>query len=333
MKKIIFCILVLINTVAAFSNGKKDPYWISNPYDGYSTDKYIVACGSGTTNDDATKKAFSEVGSVLKQDINAQEYVNQSFSSDGKNLSTYLASITTNTNISDISGLSIKDKYKAKDGTYYVRAVLDKTTAGKYYSLLITKNAMEIDTLISESEKYFSTFTACKFLLSAYKIATENDYYLDLLSVIKPESKKVLSYGNTSKVVAKLEDAFKNITIAINVSGDNSDRIYNAIASVVNSYEITSLPVEKMSDNTKYLITADISFQDVETPEDSDIFFTRYNLACSLTEVSTGKNLLTYTKNKRQGKLSRIEAQQSALRAAEKVISEELSKEFGNLLK
>ena len=106
MKKIIFCILVLINTVAAFSNGKKDPYWISNPYDGYSTDKYIVACGSGTTNDDATKKAFSEVGSVLKQDINAQEYVNQSFSSDGKNLSTYLASITTNTNISDISGLS-----------------------------------------------------------------------------------------------------------------------------------------------------------------------------------------------------------------------------------
>ena len=87
MKKIIFCVLILINTVSAFSSGKKDPYWISNPYDGYSADKFIVACGSGTTNDDATKKAISEVSSVLKQDINAQEYVNQSFSSDGKNLS------------------------------------------------------------------------------------------------------------------------------------------------------------------------------------------------------------------------------------------------------
>lgn len=333
MKKIIFCVLILINTVSAFSSGKKDPYWISNPYDGYSADKFIVACGSGTTNDDATKKAISEVSSVLKQDINAQEYVNQSFSSDGKNLSTYLANITTNTNVSDISGLSIKDKYKSKDGTYYVRAVLDKTTAGKYYSLLITKNAMEIDTLISESEKYLSTFTACKFLLNAYKIAKENDYYLDLLSVIKPESRKMLSYGNTSNVVAKLENAFKSITIAINVSGDDSQRIYNAIASVVNSYGITSLPVEKITDNTKYLITADISFEDIEKPSDSDIFFTRYILACSLTEVDTEKDLLTYTKNARQGKLSRREAQQSAIRAAEKIISEELSKKFGDLLK
>ena len=333
MKKIIFCVLILINTVSAFSSGKKDPYWISNPYDGYSADKFIVACASGTTNDDATKKAISEVSSVLKQDINAQEYVNQSFSSDGKNLSTYLANITTNTNVSDISGLSIKDKYKSKDGTYYVRAVLDKTTAGKYYSLLITKNAMEIDTLISESEKYISTFTACKFLLNAYKIAKENDYYLDLLSVIKPESRKMLSYGNTSNVVAKLENAFKSITIAINVSGDDSQRIYNAIASVVNSYGITSLPVEKITDNTKYLITADISFEDIEKPLDSDIFFTRYILACSLTEVDTEKDLLTYTKNARQGKLSRREAQQSAIRAAEKVISEELSKKFGDLLK
>lgn len=333
MKKIIFCVLILINTVSAFSSGKKDPYWISNPYDGYSADKFIVACASGTTNDDATKKAISEVSSVLKQDINAQEYVNQSFSSDGKNLSTYLANITTNTNVSDISGLSIKDKYKSKDGTYYVRAVLDKTTAGKYYSLLITKNAMEIDTLISESEKYLSTFTACKFLLNAYKIAKENDYYLDLLSVIKPESRKMLSYGNTSNVVAKLENAFKSITIAINVSGDDSQRIYNAIASVVNSYGITSLPVEKITDNTKYLITADISFEDIEKPLDSDIFFTRYILACSLTEVDTEKDLLTYTKNARQGKLSRREAQQSAIRAAEKVISEELSKKFGDLLK
>ena len=333
MKKIIFCVLILINTVSAFSSGKKDPYWISNPYDGYSADKFIVACGSGTTNDDATKKAISEVSSVLKQDINAQEYVNQSFSSDGKNLSTYLANITTNTNVSDISGLSIKDKYKSKDGTYYVRAVLDKTTAGKYYSLLITKNAMEIDTLISESEKYISTFTACKFLLNAYKIAKENDYYLDLLSVIKPESRKMLSYGNTSNVVAKLENAFKSITIAINVSGDDSQRIYNAIASVVNSYGITSLPVEKITDNTKYLITADFSFEDIEKPLDSDIFFTRYILACSLTEVDTEKDLLTYTKNARQGKLSRREAQQSAIRAAEKVISEELSKKFGDLLK
>lgn len=333
MKKIIFCVLILINTVSAFSSGKKDPYWISNPYEGYSEDKFIVACASGTTNDDATKKAISEVSSVLKQDINAQEYVNQSFSSDGKNLSTYLANITTNTNVSDISGLSIKDKYKSKDGTYYVRAVLDKTTAGKYYSLLITKNAMEIDTLISESEKYLSTFTACKFLLNAYKIAKENDYYLDLLSVIKPESRKMLSYGNTSNVVAKLENAFKSITIAINVSGDDSQRIYNAIASVVNSYGITSLPVEKITDNTKYLITADISFEDIEKPLDSDIFFTRYILACSLTEVDTEKDLLTYTKNARQGKLSRREAQQSAIRAAEKVISEELSKKFGDLLK
>lgn len=333
MKKIIFCVLILINTVSVFSSGKKDPYWISNPYDGYNADKFIVACGSGTTNDDATKKAISEVSSVLKQDINAQEYVNQSFSSDGKNLSTYLANITTNTNVSDISGLSIKDKYKSKDGTYYVRAVLDKTTAGKYYSLLITKNTMEIDTLISESEKYLSTFTACKFLLNAYKIAKENDYYLDLLSVIKPESRKMLSYGNTSNVVAKLENAFKSITIAINVSGDDSQRIYNAIASVVNSYGITSLPVEKITDNTKYLITADISFEDIEKPLDSDIFFTRYILACSLTEVDTEKDLLTYTKNARQGKLSRREAQQSAIRAAEKVISEELSKKFGDLLK
>ena len=333
MKKLILFILILLNTVAAFPKGKKDPVWITNPYDGYDSEKYVAACGSGLTSDDAAKKAFSEVSSILKQDIESQEYVNQSFSSDGKNLSTYLTNITTKTNISDISGLSIKDKYKAKDGTHYARAVLDKTDAGKYYSLLITKNSMEIDTLISESKKYESTFTACKFLLNAYKIATNNDYYLDLLSVIKPESRKVLSYGSTSKIVAELENSFKNITIAINVSGDNQARIYNAISSVINGYGITSIPVEKITNDIKYLITADYSYQDIEKPADSDIYFTRYNLSCALTEVSTSKDLLTYSKNARIGKLSRKEAQQSALRAAEKVISEELSYKIGELIK
>ena len=185
----------------------------------------------------------------------------------------------------------------------------------------------------SESKKYESTFTACKFLLNAYKIATNNDYYLDLLSVIKPESRKVLSYGSTSKIVAELENSFKNITIAINVSGDNQARIYNAISSVINGYGITSIPVEKITNDIKYLITADYSYQDIEKPADSDIYFTRYNLSCALTEVSTSKDLLTYSKNARIGKLSRKEAQQSALRAAEKVISEELSYKIGELIK
>lgn len=329
MKKIITFFVLSLITSSVFA--KKVPEWINNAYQGYDESKYICAVGSGLKTEDADKKALADVASVLIQDINSVEVVQQTASSDGKDLSSYLANITTNSDVKNISGLSIKDRYKDKKTGFYSRAILDKNAASKNYSLLLNKNIFEIETLIEEAAKRKGSFDECKNLVKAYRIAKENDYYNSLLTVLKPSAHHVFSYGSSGEVAAKIQNAFGNIVIAINVAGDIDDRVASAAASTMSNFGFSTKFAVSISEDVPYVFMVNVSFEDIDNSNDLNIYFTRCVISCILTEKSTGKDILTYSSNSRQGKLSRKEAQQSALRAAEKLIAEDFSVKFQSL--
>ena len=331
MKKTILLLCALfICSQFIFAKKSKQPVWISNPYDGYEESKYIAASAGGKTIEDADKKAITSAAAIVIQDINAEESVTQNDSGDGTNLTSYLANIRTNSKLKDLSGMSIKDRWTAKDGTVYSRAVLDKTTAARHYSVLLNKNSMEIETLIEESEKNLVSFDSCKLLIKAYSLAEENDYYAGLLSVLQPSAHHIFSYGSPAAIESKLRAALSKITVAVNVSGDTDNRLAAAASSVITGFGIGTENFTQAAD-AAYTLGINALYEDLEKSGSSDIYFTRSIVNCSLIENTSGKEILSVSSNSRQGKLSRKEAVQSALRSAERSITEDFANKFGEL--
>lgn len=328
-KYLIFALFIILLPIHA----KKNPDWILNPYKNFDSSKYIAEVGSASSIEEATNIAYSSISAVLKQDIDATEVVTQSDVSNGKTLTTYLTNVKTNTSIQNISGLSVKEKYfDKKQKKYYVLAVLNKSNAAKYYSLLISKNSIEVDTLIESSKQQKGTFDAPKYLIKAYKIACENDEYLDLLNTLKPDSKKILSYGNKYELLSLINNSLSDINIFIEKKENSysNSTIENAIGKAINNFGINYSYSE--SDKNNYSISYDIKFEEVNKNESLEIYFTRYILSITLTDNINNSKILTYTKNARIGKLSKAESEKAALRAAEKIIQEEFLNKLQALL-
>lgn len=331
MKKTILLLCALfICSQFIFAKKSKQPVWISNPYDGYEESKYIAASAGGKTTDDADKKAVISVAANVIQDINAEESVVQNDSGDGKNLTSYLANIRTNSKLKDLSGMSVKNRWTAKDGTVYSRAVLDKNAAARYYSLLLNKNSIEIETLIEDGEKTSAPFDTCKLLVKAYSLAEQNDYYAGLLSVLQPSAHRIFSYGSPSAIESKLRAVLSKITVAVKVSGDTDGRLAAAASSVITGFGIGTENFTQAAD-AAYTLGINALYEDLEKSDSSDIYFTRSIVNCSLIENTSDKEILSVSSNSRQGKLSRKEAVQSAVRSAERSITEDFANKFGEL--
>ena len=242
--------------------------------------------------------------------------------------------------LKDISGMAIKDRWTAKDKTVYARAVLDKTAAARHYSLLLNENSIEIDTLLNETDsqkekergtgKNAASFASCRLLVKAFTLAQENAYYLRLLSVLQPAARHVLPYGNPAAVEAKLRDALSAITIKVHVTGDTDGRLAAAVRTVITGFGIGTAAQSRV-ENAAYTLSVNAVYEDLDKREETDIYFTRSIVTCTLTENASGKEILSVSENARQGKLSRKEAQQSAVRSAERSIAEAFAQKFGGL--
>lgn len=329
-----------VSLIPLFAKGGRQPAWISNPYAGYDESKFIAAAAGARTADAADKKALLAAAANIVQDISAEESVTNSDSSAGANLTSYLSDIRTKSMLKDISGMAIKDRWTAKDKTVYARAVLDKTAAARHYSLLLNENSIEIDTLLDETEsqkekakgaeKKAVTFDYCRLLVKAYALAQENAYYLRLLSVLQPAAHHVLAYGSPAAVEAKLRDALSTITVKVHVTGDTDGRLAAAARTVITGFGIGTAAQSGM-ENAAYTLLVNAVYEDLDKRAESDIYFTRSIVTCTLTENASGKEILAISENMRQGKLSRKEAQQSAVLSAERSIAEAFAQKFGGL--
>lgn len=319
MKKLIFILTVILSASCVFA--KKVPAWIDNPYASYKSTAYICAVGSAKRSDDADAKALSDVAAVLRRDVNSVTNAQQFMSSEGENLSSYLADITIQTDVKDISGLSIKERYTDKKTGCYSLAVLDRSIAIKSYSQFLESNVREIDSILLLAEKKPATLDECRYLIRAYKLALENDYYTRLLSVLNPDAQYSFSYGSSGDLAARIQAAFGKITVQVSVRGDSGGRIAAAVGDAVTGFGF-SVKYDGQPAQTPYVFSADAAFEDIAKPADSEIYYTRCIVSWAMTESKTGKTILADSENSRQGKLSRSEARQSAVRAAETAVKE-----------
>jgi len=324
-----FLVFTLSVACVSFASGagRKDVAWIANPYDGYSEKEYVAATGSGTTTGDADKNATAELCRILSQSIETHESLKQTDSSKkGSQLSTYLSTVTTHTSLTSISGLTIKDRFTNGKGTSYSRAVLNRAEAGRHYSLLFNQKDEEVETLVTHARQAGVSFTSCALLTKAYKIAQENDGYMQLLSVLNRSYYKQPSYGSSAEVGQLAQNAFNAVTVNIEVTGDVDGRVAAVFSSAINDTGIGTATGNK---DAPYQMTCTVSFEDAG--QNGSAYYVRYVVTSSLKETATGTEVLNFSSNGRQGKLSKEEAQQGAVRIIETKVKNEFTSKFTSL--
>ncbi len=330
VKKHLILLFLCGSALPLSARGAKLPAWVANPFQGYAETEYVAATGEGKSAEEADKKAVAAVAAVIIQNVNTEETVSQSSRSDGKDLTSYLSDIRIQSKLKDVTGLSIKDRWTAKNQPFYSRAILDKGAADRYYSLLLNKNTAAIDALLQESGGPPSPLESCKTLLKAYSRAAENDYYLNVLSTLRPNAHPTLAYGSSAEIEARIRSALSAIKVAVNVSGDDNGRIAAAAASVINGFGAGVIASDA---EAAYRCTVQVSYEDIEKHPESAIYFTRFALTCTLSDCASGKDILTLSTGERMGKLSRKEAQQGARAAAEHSIKDDFSLKLNALLR
>lgn len=313
----------------------EQPEWVKSPQKAFAQSQYLSAVGMGKNTVDAENSAIASIGKIIKQNVSSKVVTTEkdAVSSSGfsSSSSTLDEIIETYSVVDALVGVKIHEFWWGNDGYVYALAYLNKAEAAQYYSRKISENESIVEDRLSFANSRKGSFDAFAAVQKAVRAAEENNQYMDILNAVQPSAyrAKKLSYGSEERVKEAAYDAAMAISIDVSVKGTDDSRIANAVILMLSSYGFrTKLADEKST--APYIIEADVEFMDVPSERNK---YVRYVFNAALKEVSSGKILLPYSENKREGHTSASEAQQKALRTLEKSIVENYAQAFVNYLK
>jgi hypothetical protein len=204
---------------------------------------------------------------------------------------------------------------------------MEKSKTALLYADLIRSNERIIGDLVSMKEDEKNTLAGYSRCLLAATIADANRVYANVLtfvgnnSDINPgEMKKSEDYRILAAEIAR------NIAIAVNVKGDPANRIRNAL-----SRSLSQLGFRSGGANSRYVLDGEFSLVNAQFSNQQNVFI-RYNLDADLKDASDGGVLLPYNAGGREGHLNQAEAEERAIRAAERKIADEFGRSLQDYL-
>jgi hypothetical protein len=229
--------------------------------------------------------------------------------------------ITTSAEMDTLVGAEIADVWFDSKSIYYAAAVMEKQKTAVLYADLIRSNERIIGDLTVMDAARKNTLDGYSRYLLAAAIADANRVYANVLtyvgntSGIKPaEMKKGDEYRLAAAEIAR------TIPIGVNISGDKAGRIGNAFSKALNG-----LGFRSGGGNSRYVLSGNYAAENADLPNQKNIFV-RYNVEAKLTDTAEGGAvLLPYNASGREGHITQSEAEERAMRAAEKNIADEFA--------
>jgi hypothetical protein len=236
--------------------------------------------------------------------------------------------VSTSFDLDTVVGAEIKDTWFDGKKTTYAVAVLEKSKATMLYSNLLEKNEETIARLTDIPAADKDTLDAYARYDLAATIGDTNGRFLNVLSVVSPAAAaaKRGSVSNGDQLRVECLRISQAIPIDVKVDNDRDGRIAAALASVVSDSGFKSGGVD-----SRYAITATLTISPVELANNQNKF-ARYIVDSRLVDRKTGAALLPYSINGREGHTSMSEAENRAVRAAEKKIRDDYKTVFADYL-
>lgn len=310
---------------AQVTRGGTEPRWINDPYTIYNRTNFIAAVGSSANRAEAEKKALAALTAIFGQSVRSDFNTVTMYSEAVNN---GIVTVSDNNRIRDeVSAAASMDKLVGAEigyvwdsgrGVVYAAAYMEKSKTIAIYTEMININNLNIDLLTKMSAVEKNTLDG----LARYKLAS-------LISGINAKYASVISQCGGSSVSLNIKDAnslnleasniVKNITITVDVKNDRANRIRDAFAKVLSSEGLRT-----RGNNPPYTLEVNLEMSEATFPNNKYIFC-RYAISANLIENATGAVLLPFAFSDRDGDLTYVNAEATAISTAEKIIAERYS--------
>lgn len=288
----------------------------------YPASEYFTGTGSGANRQNAESAAKLALCQSLGESISGNQQTFLTSSSEGSEQSELALSVNESVLFEHITGIVIKDCIQDKKGTYSALAVLNRAEATDYYSTKARKNDLEIQELVLQASSNSTDYNSIALMEKAVAIAKDNQYNLDLLSVINPSRSKslLMSYGSVNQLELKKGELAKNIVFFVKVQDDIDGRIFAALTEKLSrkGYSISG-----DYKTAAYFINARANFEKPTLSKDNN-YFVRYTLDCPVIDPLTDRIVNSFNFTGREGA---PDSKQASSRALIKLCNR-LSQEF-----
>jgi hypothetical protein len=312
---------------ASAGNQQKTPLWVTDREAAYPNGEWLCAVESGRSKNEAEAAALSSLAQSFRVDIVASAKASQAFfsaahKSGGKTMreteefSGFSREVNAVSQVAGLIGVE-RDAWVSPSGEVWAAARMNRAESAARYGSLAAENEKLIALLLANAQSMPETFDACANLAFAASVAELTDNYYAVLSVLRTETAgKAPAYGGAGAIKAQLQTTARSVSVAVTVRGDVDGRIGKAFAQV-----FASRGFRTGSGTRAYTLRADFKTEDSAQAATDNVFI-RYTLTAALTGPD-GKELLSWSKNDREGHLLREEARQRAIRSAENLVADE----------
>jgi hypothetical protein len=313
----------------------KEPEWVSHPHSVYAEKQYVSAVGFGSDRDSAEKNALGALVAVFGQSVKGETTVSSRYSQAVQSGQIAITensgidqAIRTSVDLDTVVGAEIKDTWFDGKKTTYAVAVMDKAKATMLYSNLLEQNEETIARLKDIPEADRDTLDAYARYDLAAEIGDTNGRFLNVLSVVNPAAAAAKRASVSSGATLRVEclRISQTIPIAVTVDNDRDGRVASAFSSVLSDQGFKA-----GGSDARYVIDTTLTLSPVEL-KDNPNKFVRYVVDSRLTDRKTGSVLLPYSVTGREGHTTVSEAENRAVRAAEKKVKEDYTVAFKDYL-
>jgi hypothetical protein len=315
---------LLLLSVAGLYAQSGVPLWVTDKNSAFSEKDWVCAVEQRGTKAEAQSAAAAALALAFKMDVKSVSSAMQSFSQiaggGGGQLSrdsSLKQQVDTSSDVAGLIGV-LNDFWNAPDGSWYAAARMNRRDGAAAYSAIMKRNADTIAGLIQDAADKAAAFGAYESLAFAYNLATLNDNYMNIISVLDSSKARDLKfpYGNAAAVRTLMQKAADGIVIAVEVSGDERGALAKAFSSVFSSRKFKT---SQTASGAAYVLYADFALN--SEPPVANTFRTRYLINAVLKDKD-GEEVLSFTENKRVTSATEEQAAARAFRDTEKSITE-----------
>lgn len=328
MRKVMNILAVWVIATMVLSASALQPDWIDNWSRYYPDNHYIGAVGYGKSRSAADEDALSQLAAFFGASVSTHTVVSSSSTSssvgintDESSRSTYSSASSITVDLSNMVGTSFRERWD--DGrNYYSLAVIDRNKTKEYYfsqantSAGVIKQAFELN----PSEISFVNYHLVR---NISENLVKYDEAMRILSVVASPlaylAEKIPARNEISDLIDRL-----TYNAGVNVVCDDEawDYLCDDFLSVLSSHGINIF-----DDETRYVISVDISIEPTEVPGNT-LKFAKYSLTVTVHDQVLNKAIFTWKGSGREGQLSQDAAEDRALIAIRKKFKGDFDQKF-----
>lgn len=293
-----FSVLFLTSLFAAKDKKEQVPLWVQDPSFIYSSSEYLSNLGQGKSQKQAETDALSGLAAIFNQSIESNtratvSYMEASGTTDIEKSKSLKQDLKISTNVEELIGVEIKERWKSQDGTFYALAIIEKKTGVRLYYERVRASISDIDKLLDVAEANRGTFTGYFKYHEASKKATRLQADKGCLAVLDSSGisvKGIRSDTEYSPLSLKIqaEKVAKSIEVFVAVSPE-AQKLKPHIEKVFSKYSFTLS--KKDSVRYRLLVRLDLD-EPIELSQGR--MSMRYNLEIELVDNAENETILPF---------------------------------------